>query len=252
MKSLKPALCDFSVELSKKIQKKIYTITEEFLAFKKSLYPDWQNSVLNCLDFHYSSNTLKIIEANTNSSGYLVTHLLSQSIEEALKYEKSIYQSFLDVFDSKKPEPLFIIDENPKKEKMYPEFLMFKDFFKRQGLDHVYIVKTSELPLDKNSFVYNRDTDFHFDKNPNLLKAFNDGSIKLSTSPLTYDRLASKKNDLSNVDTKVFPNLNHALLKSLSFSNSSSNSNSLILILILILILTLILVLTPTLILVLL
>ena len=218
IENLRPALCKFSIELPKVIQKEIHTIVREFLTLKKSFYPDWEKSVLNCLDFHYSSQTLKIIEANTNASGYLITHLLPQKKEKVKSYEKSIYKSFISAFDSKRPEPLFIIDENPEKEKMYPEFLMFKDMFMRMGLERVKIVKTQDLSLNENAFVYNRDTDFYFKKNPEILKAFQSGILKLSTSPTTYERLASKKNDLKGEKIKAFPHLEKALLKSFPFT----------------------------------
>ena len=215
---LKPALSKAIVEIPDSVKGAIEIIVEELLNFKQSVYNDWQDSVLNCLDFHYSNDELKIIEANTNASGYLVSHLLLNKKEDVLAFEDSILNSFKTVFNTDKPDPLYIIDENPTSERMYPEFLMFKDMFERNGLSNVNIVKTNDLLLSKQAYVYNRDTDFYFEKSPLLLEAFNSGVLKLSTSPITYERLASKKNDLISQDLSDFPNLKSSMLKSVPFS----------------------------------
>jgi len=215
---LEPVLCKVSVEIPKKVKQEIIKITEEFLSYKKSQFEDWSDSVLNSLDFHYSNDELKIIEANTNASGYLVSNLLLENESKALGYERDILNSFYKVFETDKPEPLYIMDEDPESEKMFSEFLMFKDMFLRNDNSKVKIIKTKDLPLDENAYVYNRDTDFYFEKNPEIFESYKNENLKLSTSPVSYERLASKKNDLRSTSTKDFPNLDKALLKSVPFS----------------------------------
>jgi len=219
IEDLTSALCDFKVKLPKSLEPKIKTIVKEFLDFKKTTFSDFKPSVLNCLDFHYSNDKLKIIEANTNASGYMLTNLLlgENFKESALKYETTLYKSFLKIFKTETPEPLYIIDNSPEEEKMYPEFLMYKDFFMRQGLKEVEIIKTKDLPL-KNSFVYNRDTDFYFDKHPQIKKSIDDGHVFFSTTPTSYNQLASKANDLEVESLSSFPNLNEAFLTSKPFN----------------------------------
>ncbi len=219
LNDLTSALCDFKVKLPKILEPKIRTIVKEFLEFKKSSFSDFEPSVLNCLDFHYSNEKLKIIEANTNASGYMLTNLLlGDNFEESsLLYEKTLYESFLKIFKTKNPEPLYIIDDSPEDEKMYPEFLMYKDFFIRQGLTEVKILKTKDLKLQK-SFVYNRDTDFYFDKHPQIKKAIDEGNLFFSTTPKSYNQLASKTNDLVDKNLSPFPNLEKAFLNSKSFN----------------------------------
>jgi hypothetical protein len=100
---------------------------------------------------------------------------------------------------------------------MYPEFLMYKDFFMRQDLQEVEIIKTNDLPL-KNSFVYNRDTDFYFEQHPQIKKSIEENLVFFSTTPKSYNQLASKANDLKNEDLSLFPNLKEAFLNSKPFS----------------------------------
>lgn len=222
---LKNALCPFKVELPTSVKEQIFKITDQFIQSKKLISKKWQDSVLNCLDFHYSENTLKIIEANTNASGYLITHLLEDDKSLIESYEQKLLSSFYKVFNTKNPSPLFIVDTDPEKEKMYPEFLMFKEMFLRQNISKVEIINTKALEdrLEKMNeekiYVYNRDTDFYLEKFPALKGAWLKKSVQLSTSPKAYENIASKNEPILTDRPEDFPELEAAVLKTHPFSS---------------------------------
>lgn len=196
------ALCDFKIKLPKKV---LFQITK----FSEKIYPlitkdlKMNESVLNCYDFHYSEQKLKLIEMNTNASGFLLTQLLETDKEVIRSFEESLIESFINSF-KEKPKKVFIIDENPSEEKMFVEFKIYEDFFrsfdiKAQTLTTAEFTKLA-LASDEKLFCYNRDCDFYLDENPNLKKLWLDKKVVLSTHPESYELIASKKNliDLSN------------------------------------------------------
>lgn len=217
---VKNALCPFKVKLPKSLKLKILKVVDQFIQSKKLIASHWEDSVLNCLDFHYSEDQLKIIEANTNASGYLITHLLENENTVIENYEQSVLASFYSVFQNKTPSPLLIVDTKPENEKMYPEFLMFKDMFLKHGVSPVEIKDTKELEenitFDKQ-YIYNRDTDFYLEKFPNIKEAWLSKSLTLSTSPTAYENIASKDAPILPEDeTHPFSDLEASVLKNYS------------------------------------
>ncbi len=223
--TVKNALCSFVVNLPKKLEKEIHQITENFIAYKKEIAPKpWSHSVLNSLDFHYSLNTLKIIEANTNASGFLLSNLLLKNQEEAKAFEDDILKSFKIVFKNPSFKDVLIVDKSPETEKMFAEFLMFQDFFKRHGVE-AKIIKTSKVFMDnKPLYLYNRDTDFYLKKNLALRTLWEANKIHLSTSPFSYENLANKKfNSQQNnvLNREKFNLLKKASLKTLKLTDEN-------------------------------
>lgn len=215
------AFCPFKVGLPEKLHQKINKTVAEFIEFKKSLNDTWEFSISNSLDFHYSAGELKIIEANTNASGYILSNLLLEKEESVLNYEKKLLQSFLNKLPDHYPKKIYIADEKPSEENMYAEFLMYQDFFKRGGLDSE-IIKTEELrSLTPPFFVYNRDNDFELEKRPWLKELWKKNEISLSTSPLSYKNIAAKdyEHDIqSQLFASSFENLKKAHLRSYSLT----------------------------------
>jgi len=181
------------------------------------LIPKWspQDSVLMAYDFHIDSKGLpRLIEVNTNASGFLVGNALYQfqnlnfkpaleSLEQSFKEEWKSYLSLSNQAMSLKPQYVVLIDENPKEQKMFIEFLMYKDFFKSMGWN-VDIIESSLLKLnkeghlvtpkgDKIDYIYNRSTDFYFEKHPHLLKAYKEGLCCISPHPREYFLLSNKR-----------------------------------------------------------
>ncbi len=165
---------------------------------------------------------MKFIEANTNASGFLLPNILFDSPEEVLKFEKTLLESFQSVFQNNSPDKVYIIDKDPESEKMFLEFLMYKDFFERHGIS-AKILKTSEVQIQNDSlYLYNRDTDFYLERNPVIRALWETNKIHLSTSPSSYQNIADKKFDVHNNDLlEKYEHLNPATLQTLSLSSEN-------------------------------
>ena len=192
-----------------------------------------QNSPLMAYDFHIQQDTttlqenfnkiqqalkaqegsVKLIEVNTNASGFLLADLLYQSSSENFKdFESSLNvlkKSFLkewELFSQKrerKAPKIVLIDEDIKKQKMRFEFFMYQDFFKSMGWE-LEILESKSLLMDEEAFlytpsqekidfIYNRTTDFYFEKHPKLLKAYQKQSCLILPQPRDYALLSDKK-----------------------------------------------------------
>lgn len=218
------ALCPFKVKLPASLEETTHSVCSDFLSLKKEstkeMTDDWEDSVLNSLDFHYSDQKLKIIEANTNASGYLISHLINQKASDIEMFENVLFDSFMKKFgtDCKK---VFIADAKPEKEKMFAEFLMYKDFFERKGIE-AEIIETSKIKnhLDSKVYVYNRDTDFYLENHPELLAAWKEGKLILTSSPLSYENIAAKAINIKEqelLDNEKYLNLKPFFLETLNF-----------------------------------
>ena len=218
-----------------------------------------QDSVLMAYDFHLEKEIPKLIEVNTNASGFLLVNSLYQfknlSYREAKENLKKSFQAewekfkedkrkkcnvskqkhadtndiekqkLMELKESKKdneskkgnknkedykdaiPQKTVLIDEDPLNQKMAIEFFMYKDFFTSMGWP-VEICDSQSLKTDdkgflytpkgdKVDFVYNRSTDFYFEKHPHLVKAYLTGTCAISPNPREY-YLLSDKNRLSD------------------------------------------------------
>jgi len=208
-KSYENALCGFKVKLPK-------VVLQEITSFADKVYPlitknlKMNDPVLNCYDFHYSDEKLKLIEMNTNASGFMISQLLETDEALIKNYEESLLDSFINSFKTK-PKKIYIIDEAPEQEKMFVEFKIYEDFFKRCEIE-VEILSTSDftkaaLASSEKVYCYNRDCDFYLDENPDLKKLWIERKLMLSTHPESYELVASKKNlvNLSH-ESEVFLN----------------------------------------------
>lgn len=205
----------FKLVFSKEMLKRVEDFVRDFYLVKD--FADYQNEVLSpslkdkanlrpkpsvlcCFDFHYNSRTeeIKLIEVNTNASGYLIG--LSSYLGHNLPIE-SYQERLIDSFKNSgllSSKTLYIMDENPKQQKMYLEFLMYEELF--ESLGHKVEIIDSKLLDQKlqteiiDGAIYNRDTDFFFDKLPGLNNVFLSQSMEVSPHPLDYDLLAKKTN----------------------------------------------------------
>ena len=178
-------------------------------------YGDWvaadhaQASVLMAYDFHYDSESdrLGLIEVNTNASGYLVSAFLQPTIAETTAVQTRLWDSFCDEMGSvsSSSSRIAIVDENPTAQKMYPEFLMYRDFFRDHKIP-TDIWDVNELKLSGTvgplidpkgrpiSFVYNRWNDFTFatPQGANFARAYSSATTLFSPHPREYLLLADK------------------------------------------------------------
>jgi hypothetical protein len=94
-----------------------------------------------------------------------------------------------------------IIDEEPEKQRLFAEFLVYQSYFQKWGWP-TQIVDYRNLPL--SDFVYNRLTDFYFEQpgSQRLREQYLNRSICFSPNPFEYFLLADKQRmiDWSNED----------------------------------------------------
>lgn len=175
-------------------------------------------SVLMSYDFHVDFSDdpvgrLRLIEVNTNASNSLITALVSAPLQAS---EKTTTTTLADQFAADFAEDLgrsldgariAIIDDEPLKQKMYIEFLLYKELLERQGAS-VVICDRRHLKMrdgklwcgsDASGFgpidlVYNRSTDFYFEEEASrpLHEAMMTKAAIITPHPYDYRMLADK------------------------------------------------------------
>lgn len=153
-------------------------------------------------DFHVNATgNLDLIEINTNASFLALGIELYQflKLEEVASgfNEKKIIEMFQqeNQLNHRQDLNLAIVDEKPKEQKLYVEFLLYQSILRKHGFDCT-IADLSEIEsLKKASLVYNRYTDFYLQtpEAEEIKKAFNAGGIQLSPHPYEYFLLADKE-----------------------------------------------------------
>ncbi|MDE0118837.1 MAG: hypothetical protein OXM55_02375 [Bdellovibrionales bacterium] len=173
--------------------------------------PASNSSLLMSYDFHLDQdNNLKLIEVNTHSSGYLVSDLVDQvngltsQSEFALSSLKKSFEQEWESFSEQPPPPAntLIADHKIKDQKMYIEFLMYKDLLSSWGwpcqlyeIENLSINPQGMLVDAQQKTVhmlYNRCTDFYFENWPLLKEAFLNQTCCISPHPREYLLLADK------------------------------------------------------------
>lgn len=198
------------------MEKAIKTIYQWSRKEKPLKTPDIANikiknqSVLMAYDFHLDKqNTPKLIEINTNASGFLVTDLIQKSHGLQTHALELLRKSFFEEWNtfSKQTTPpshTVIVDENIDKQKMKFEFFMYHDLMNKWGW-HNKILDAANLKVDKDNrlidsnnmeinFIYNRLTDFYLKKHPLLKQAYAKQTSCFSPNPKEYFNLADKRN----------------------------------------------------------
>jgi hypothetical protein len=85
-----------------------------------------------------------------------------------------------------------IVDENLLEQKMYPEFIMYQDWFRQNGWQAELVDAADFTAAD---LVYNRTTDFYFDGEniQNLRRAYEHREACFTPNPYEYWLLADKE-----------------------------------------------------------
>jgi hypothetical protein len=189
------------------------------------------NGVFMGYDFHQTPFGPKLIEINTNAGGGILNFELlksqinccgdskygmENSANRAITIDDFI-QMFLNEWKlSRGDTPLksiAIVDDEPTKQYLYPEFKLIKSMFESHGIK-AFIVDPQELCLDGNilcfkgtpiDFVYNRLTDFHLDDPTHSIirRAWEKDSIVLSPNPFHHFIYANKLNLTILSDTEM-------------------------------------------------
>ena len=170
--------------------------------------PIKNHSVLMGYDFHLDSQLKpKLIEINTNASGFLIVDLVQKThgiSSPALNLLKESFFEEWSLFSSQKNPHVAIVDSNIQNQKMNFEFTMYKDLIQSWGWT-CEIVDAQDIQCDSNNylfspskkridFVYNRLTDFYFSNHSILRKAYLKQTACLSPNPREYFLLADKNN----------------------------------------------------------
>lgn len=153
-------------------------------------------------DFHINSEGQpELIEINTNAAflalGLELYSFLNLPNSAGLFDESALIEMFLNELElcKAKENSIAILDENPDQQKLYLEFLIYKNLFKKNEIP-AEIFDINELDeFKKYSLIYNRHTDFYLQesKSSEIKKYFNAGQLNLSPHPYEYFLLADKQ-----------------------------------------------------------
>ena len=163
------------------------------------------------LDFHLGTDGPRLIEINTNPGGALLNAVLLQAqtacmpeltvpTTDAGQIEDAVLKAMLMEWRLQRGSaPLkfvAIVDELPGQQYLYPEFVLFRELFRRHGY-HAEICGPEELVLKQNrlwlgenqiDLVYNRLTDFALQQASHgvLRAAYLAGEVAMSPHPRAH------------------------------------------------------------------
>lgn len=175
--------------------------------------PTAHKSVLMAYDFHTSEDgECYLVEVNTNASGFMLCSLMEMTHQQSsvesyqpLQLLKSSFQKDLSLWGKSSPVPrIAICDEDIPRQKMYLEFLMYRDWFQAAGWEADFCEATdftvSDLKLTDTQgrnidFVYNRLTDFYLENPAHecMRQAFEQNLACFSPNPYEYWLLGDKQ-----------------------------------------------------------
>lgn len=172
-------------------------------------------------DFHLTHAGPQLIEINTNPGGGLLNAVLGGAQQacagamslttapmDAAIAEESLFQVFMAEWRLQRGDvalqSLAIVDDEPERQYLYPEFLLFEQLLKRRGIEAA-ICDPRELtrregrfwhrqqPID---FVYNRLTDFALEQpaHATLKAAYLSREVVVSPDPRAHALYADKRN----------------------------------------------------------
>ncbi len=170
-------------------------------------------------DFHLGPDGPRLIEINTNPGGILINALLVEAQQLCMPTlsapavgEGDIGEAAVDVlvaeWDAQSPGErrglVAIVDEAPRQQYLYPEFVLFRDRLRARGIEAV-ICDPSELAYRDGKlsfgeqpigFVYNRCTDFALAEPASaaLHAAYLARAVALSPHPWSHALYADKRN----------------------------------------------------------
>jgi hypothetical protein len=173
-------------------------------------------------DFHLGADGPHLIEVNTNAGGALLNLYLAAAQQaccaEVIEFfsgntsfadiEDELIEMFKDEWQLHRPNETLltvaIVDDEPAKQFLYPEFLLFQSLFERHGIRAI-IADPKEFAIQEGALwvgeqkvdlVYNRLTDFYLQTADSacLLEAYRQGLAVFTPSPYLYALYADKRN----------------------------------------------------------
>jgi hypothetical protein len=174
--------------------------------------PDPGNvSALMSYDFHVdASGQLRLIEINTNASLSLLVELLYEVHGIENPFSKSFRDEIIATFREElklagviDPKQVAIVDERPQEQRLFIEFLMYKELFEKSGFTtHIadaielqFVDRKLQFGTDTLDLIYNRHTDFYFQNASTsaLHKTMISKAACISPHPHDYRLLADKE-----------------------------------------------------------
>lgn len=168
-------------------------------------------AIANSFDFHIDENgNIKLIEMNTNAAFLalgLELYLCKKGVNPVSSFnEESIKQMVLSEIQlhakagKKKTPPnadkirIAIIDEEPASQRLFVEFLVYKNLFEQWGWSVDILDYRQINPVDYD-FIYNRFTDFLLSgpESKQIRDAWESQELCLSPHPFEYYLLADKE-----------------------------------------------------------
>ena len=152
-------------------------------------------------DFHIGRDGPQLIEINTNAGGAFLNvaaraahRACCDAADEFIATqptEAQLEQQIVEMFESewrlargdKELRSIAIVDENPREQYLYPEFLLARRLFESRGI-RAFVIEPAQLRVEVDGLyfeseridlVYNRLTDFYFDA-PRNLAIFSDAT----------------------------------------------------------------------------
>jgi hypothetical protein len=165
-------------------------------------------------DFHLGAGGPRLIEINTNAGGALLNAALGQAqraccaevaaLESGPIPPERLEQAFFEMFAAEwrragrsgLPQRVAIVDDDPREQFLYPEFLLFERLFRRFGVQ-ASILAPAELASESGvDLVYNRLTDFYLEQAPHaaLREAYLSGAAVVTPNPRAHALYADKRN----------------------------------------------------------
>lgn len=152
-------------------------------------------------DFHLDEQgQLKLIEINTNASFLPMSWVLYRAhgltspiadfrieeLAENIRNERKLCQL------PENPGSIAIVDDNPRQQKMYIEFLVYQSLFRQWGWNCEIFDRTDLT--GSPGFIYNRCTDFYLTEKPStkLRQFYLEKKATVSPQPFEYLALADK------------------------------------------------------------
>ncbi len=172
-------------------------------------------------DFHLTPEGPRLIEVNTNAGGAFLNALLAraqiaccppiQELTDTVQleaFDAAVWEMFLAEWRlqgrSDRPAMIAIVDDTPRSQYLYPEFLLAQAFFRRQGAEAL-ILSPEDLSFEGGrlagggkpiDLVYNRLVDFDLSgaASQALRAAYLAGAVVLTPGPRQHALLADKRN----------------------------------------------------------
>lgn len=172
-------------------------------------------------DFHLGDGGPRLIEVNTNAGGAFLNAFLARAQAACCRqardarqatalgeFDALVWRMFLDEWERQgrvgQPRTIAIVDDRPRDQYLFPEFLLAQRFFEQHGAT-AWVADPSELRVCEGrlmyegqavDLVYNRLVDFSLgaDGHEALRDAYEEGGVVLTPSPRNHALFADKRN----------------------------------------------------------